>query len=178
MDAEKVIQDLNRRFAAPLPEFYQRRIIFWYDEDREFEDKIEEVILGNAKVLVLTGNNTFAAKKLLASDDTTSNYLVYSPLRYERLEDNWLINIELYSEEFRADLNSIWMDEMGLPNNATVRRMVKGYRKFFNNIDRRKSVAAMAQNITTASQLHLAVMASICGLKDAQPASIIRAVHR
>lgn len=29
MDTEKVIQDLNRRFAAPLLEFYQRRIIFW-----------------------------------------------------------------------------------------------------------------------------------------------------
>ena len=28
MDTGKVIQDLNRRFAAPLPEFYQRRIIF------------------------------------------------------------------------------------------------------------------------------------------------------
>lgn len=176
MDLQKIIQDLNRRFAAPLPEFYQRRIIFWYDEDREFEDKVEELVLQNASVLVLTGNNTFAAKKLLAADDTTSNYLVYSPLRYEKPEDNWLINIELYSEEFRADLNSIWMDEMGLPNNATVRRMVKGYRKFFNSIERRKSVAAMAQNITTASQLHLAVMASICGLKNAQPASIIRAV--
>lgn len=35
MDTDKVIQDLNRRFAAPLPEFYQRRIIFWYDEDKE-----------------------------------------------------------------------------------------------------------------------------------------------
>lgn len=176
MDLQKIIQDLNRRFAAPLPEFYQRRIIFWYDEDREFEDKVEELVLQNASVLVLTGNNTFTAKKLLASEDTTGNYLVYSPLRYEKPEDNWLINIELYSEEFRADLNSIWMDEMGLPNNATVRRMVKGYRKFFNSIERRKSVAAMAQNITTASQLHLAVMASICGLKDAHPASIIRAV--
>ena len=128
MDLQKIAQDLNRRFAAPLPEFYQRRIIFWYDEDREFEDKIEELVLENASILVLTGNNTFAAKKLLAADDTTSNYLVYSPLRYEKPEDNWLINIELYSEEFRADLNSIWMDEMGLPNNATVRRMVKGYR--------------------------------------------------
>lgn len=176
MDLQKIIQDLNRRFAAPLPEFYQRRIIFWYDEDREFEDKVEELVLENAGILVLTGKNTFAAKKLLAADDTTSNYLVYSPLRYERLEDNWLINIELYSEEFRADLNSIWMDEMGLPNNATLRRMVKGYRKFFNSIDRRKSVAAMVQNITTASQLHLAVMASICGLKEAQLAGIIRAV--
>ena len=28
MDTDKIIQDLNRRFAAPLPEFYQRRIIF------------------------------------------------------------------------------------------------------------------------------------------------------
>lgn len=33
MDTDKIIQDLNRRFAAPLSEFYQRRIIFWYDED-------------------------------------------------------------------------------------------------------------------------------------------------
>lgn len=38
MDTDKIIQDLNRRFAAPLSEFYQRRIIFWYDEDKEFED--------------------------------------------------------------------------------------------------------------------------------------------
>lgn len=37
MDADKVIQDLNRHFAAPLPEFYKRRIIVWHDEDREFE---------------------------------------------------------------------------------------------------------------------------------------------
>lgn len=28
MDAEKIIQDLNRRFGAPLPEYYRRRIIF------------------------------------------------------------------------------------------------------------------------------------------------------
>ncbi len=47
MDTDKVIQDLNRRFAAPLPEFYQRRIIFWYDEDKEFEDKLDECFLEN-----------------------------------------------------------------------------------------------------------------------------------
>ena len=42
MDTDKVIQDLNRRFAAPLPEVYHRRIIFWYDEDKEFEDKLDD----------------------------------------------------------------------------------------------------------------------------------------
>ena len=35
MDTDKIIQDLNRRFAVFLPEFYQRRIIFWYDEDKD-----------------------------------------------------------------------------------------------------------------------------------------------
>ena len=59
MDTDKIIQDLNRRFAVFLPEFYQRRIIFWYDEDKEFEDKLDEVVLENAKVIELTGNNVF-----------------------------------------------------------------------------------------------------------------------
>ena len=176
MDLQKITLDLNCRFAAPLPEFYRRRIIFWYDEDREFEDKVDELVLENAKVLILTGRNTFAAKKLLCVDDTDSNYLVYSPLRHDSQEDNWLLNIELYSEEFRADLNSIWMDEIGLPSNATVRGMVKGYRKFFNNIDRRRSIAALSKQINRASDLHLAVMASVCSLKDLQPGRIIRTV--
>lgn len=59
MDTDKIIQDLNRRFAVLLPEFYPRRIIFWYDEDKEFEDKLDEVVLENAKVIELTGNNVF-----------------------------------------------------------------------------------------------------------------------
>ncbi len=70
--------------TSPLPEFYQRRIIFWYDEDKEFEDKLDEVVLENAKVIALTGNNAFSVKKLLSVDDLTTNYLVYSPLAYNR----------------------------------------------------------------------------------------------
>ena len=134
MDTEKVTLDLNKRFSAPLPDYYKRRIIFWYDEEREFEDKLDGIVLNNARLVRMTGSNTFTIKKLLSHDDLHSNYLVYCPISHEKPDDNWLINIELYSEEFRADLNSIRMDEMGLPNNATVRRVVKGYRKFFNNI--------------------------------------------
>ena len=178
MDTDKVIQDLNRRFAAPLPEFYKRRIIFWYDEDREFEDKLEDIEIANAKLLVLTGTNNFAAKKLLNVDDTTSNYLVYSPITYESLEDDWLLNIELYSEEFRADLISIWMNEMELPATPDFRRLVKVYKKFFGAQPRRAAFTKLNKGITTASQMHLAVMAAICGTTDMQPGSIVQAVIR
>lgn len=178
MDTDKVIQDLNRRFAAPLPEFYQRRIIFWYDEDREFEDKLDEVVLENAKVVALTGNNAFSVKKLLSVDDLTTNYLVYSPISYNRPEDNWLLDVELYSEEFRADLISIWMDEMGLVSNPAMRKQVKNYRAYFNAKDRRLKVITQNKVPTTSAQLHMAVMAAICGLKNAQPNRILRSVFR
>ena len=63
MDAEKVLADLNRRFAEPLPEFYKRRIIFWKDEEREFEEQLADFKLDNAKLVVLTGTNNFEVKK-------------------------------------------------------------------------------------------------------------------
>ena len=104
----------------------------WYDEDKEFEDKLDEVVLENAKVIALTGNNAFSVKKLLSVDDLTTNYLVYSPCVYNRPDDNWLLDVELYSEEFRADLISIWMDEMRLILNPSMRKQVKNYRAYFN----------------------------------------------
>ena len=66
MDTEKVTLDLNKRFAAPLPDYYKRRIIFWYDEEREFEDRLDEIQLSNASIIRMTGRNTFAVKKLLS----------------------------------------------------------------------------------------------------------------
>lgn len=178
MDIEKVIQELNGRFALPLPEYYHRRIIFWHDEDREFEDKLDEIQLNHAKMVALTGSNTFMVKKLLSHDDLTSNYLVYNPLSFDRPDDDWLIDIKLYSEEFRADLISIWMDEMGLVSSLAMRKQVKHYRKFFNAKDRRARIVAQTKVPSNPAQLHLAVMAAICGLKEAQPNQIIQSIFR
>ena len=176
MDSEKIIQDLNRRFAAPLPEFYKRRIVFWYDEDQEFVDKLDEITVSSAKVIALTGSNNFYVKKLLAVDDPTSNYLVYSPLSYESLEEDWLLDMELYGEEFRADLVSMWMDEMGVPQTPALRRGFKQYRKFFNAQARRNKVTSQAATPTTPAQLQMAIMAALAGLKDAKPNAIIKTV--
>ena len=176
IDLGTIQQDLARRFAAPLPEFYKRRIIFWYDEDREFEDQLEDLSLEGVEVVVLTGNNTFAVKKQLCEDSLTTNFLVYDPRPFMKDDDNWLINVQIYSEEFRADLNSIWMDEMGLPATPIIRNQVKHYRKFFRAKDRRDIVKKLSGSISTAPQMHLAVMAALAGCNDIQPNKIIKAV--
>lgn len=176
MDIDMIKQDLSRRFAAPLPEFYHRRIIFWYDEEREFEDQVSELSLEGVTIVVLTGSNTFAVKKQLCEDDLASNYLVYDPRLFTKDDDNWLINVQLYSDEFRADLNSIWMDEMGLPATPIIRNQVKRYRKFFRAKDRRDAVKKLSNSISTPPKMHLAVMAALSGCGSLQPGAILLAV--
>ena len=176
MDSEKVIQDLNQRFAQPLPEFYKRRIIFWCDEEREFEDKLDEIVLHDAKLIALTGTNYFAVKKLLGVEDTTGNYVVYCPLSYEKPEDDWLLGIRLYSEEYRADLISNWMDEMELPQTAALRKQVKEYRKFFKAAVRREKIAKQKNITSVPRQLDMAVMGALAGIVDVTPYAIIKKV--
>lgn len=81
MSTESIQFSLRERFAAPLPEFYKRRIVFWQDEDREFEAMLDELVIPDVKIIKLTGTNNFAVKKLLLHDDLTSNYLIYNPFR-------------------------------------------------------------------------------------------------
>ncbi len=176
MDSEKVIQDLNQRFAQPLPEFYKRRIIFWCDEEREFEDKLDEIVLHDAKLIALTGTNYFAVKKLLGVEDTIGNYVVYCPLSYEKPEDDWLLDIRLYSEEYRADLISNWMDEMEFPQTAALRKQVKEYRKFFKAAVRREKVAKQKNIPSVPRQLDMAVMGALAGIVDVTPYAIIKKV--
>ena len=176
MDTEKVTLDLNKRFSAPLPDYYKRRIIFWYDEEREFEDKLDDIVLNNASLVRMTGSNTFTVKKLLSHDDQYGTYLVYCPISYEKPDDNWLLDIQLYSEEFRSDLISIWMDEMQIPATPALRKLVKSYRKFFAAKDRRAKVTRQQKTLNTPAQLHLAVMTAITGAKSTQPAAILQAL--
>ena len=53
MEIDNIKKELSRRFSLPLPEFYKRRIIFWYDEDREFQDQLEEISLDGVELLLV-----------------------------------------------------------------------------------------------------------------------------
>ena len=176
MEIDVIINKLTELFEAPLPEFYQRRIVFWHDEEQSFGDMIDDINISNVKVLKLTGNNNFYAKKLLSVDDTASNYLVYDPCIYDDVKDNWLLDIELYSESFRADLTSILMGELGIDQNPSLRRVVKQYSKFFENKDRVSRLKAFDSAYAGAGQLHIDIMAVLAGSYVNTPPGIIRSV--
>ena len=125
MGYKRITLNFNERFAAPLPEFYKRRIVFWQDEDREFETMLDELEIPDVKIIKLTGTNNFAVKKLLLHDDLTGNYLIYNPFSYADPKDNWLLDIELFSEEYRADFISMQMSELNIASTPAMRKTVK-----------------------------------------------------
>lgn len=173
MNIEKTLQE---RFAAPLQENYKRRIVFWQDPEGEFSSMVNELCLDGVKILKLTGTNNFAAKLLLSETDTESNYLVYNPISYSDIRDNWLLDIELYSEEFRADLLSIRMQELGMPATSQMRKAMKSYSKFFENKERVAKLTAFKSNYSKAGQLHIDILAVLAGTSANTAPGVIRAI--
>ena len=176
MSMQSIEKSLCQRFAAPLPDFYKRRIIFWQDPDGEFAEMVDELHIENVKVLKLTGTNNFYAKMLLSETDLDSNYLVYNPISYADVRDNWLLDIECYSEEFRADLLSIRMSELGIPSTHQLRSAMKRYAKFFENKERVAKLVLFNSNYGSAGQLHIDVMAVLCDTQSNSVHGVIRAL--
>ncbi len=176
MSAESIKKNLSVRFAAPLPEFYRRRIIFWPDPGREFESVADEVCPEGVQLVKLTGSNSFGVKMLLAETDTTGNYLVYNPVSYDSPQDNRLRDIELYSEEFRADFLSMQMEELHIAASPAMRRVMKEYGRFFNSRERRQKLLEFGREYADPADLRLDITAVLCGLRRASVPDIIGAV--
>ena len=176
MSIESIQFSLNERFSAPLPEFYKRRIVFWQDEDREFETMLDGLEIPDVKIIKLTGTNNFAVKKLLLHDDLTSNFLIYNPFSYAQQQENWLRDIELFSEEYRADFISMQMSELNIAATPAMRKTVKVYSKFLENKDRIAKLKKSGREYQTPLQLHIDIMAVLAGLNGGSAQDVFIAV--
>lgn len=177
MLSETIKLRLAERFAAPLIEFHKRRIVFWHDEDSEFADGVDELDLPGVSVVKLTGSNNFAIKKLLSADDLTGDYLVYDPLTYEKDQhDDWLLDIKLYSEDFRADLVSLQMEELLVEPSSAMRKTMKLYSKFLDNKDRKAKLKRIGHVYQTPLQLHIDIMAVLSGINGGSAQDVIIAM--
>ena len=56
------LDEIENRINSIFSEDYNRQIIFWYDENQEFIEDIENIQLNNAKLYVLKENNLIKTK--------------------------------------------------------------------------------------------------------------------
>lgn len=59
---------------------------------------------------------TLATKIQIEREQPEGKFLVYSPTEEPDFEDDWLLDVRLYSRSFRADRASILLQDLGLEN--------------------------------------------------------------
>ncbi len=111
------------------------RIVFWHDGDREFEDSLPSIELDGIKTVRMDTVAPLELKIDIESGDPETRWLLYAPFHEPDPEDDWLLDIRMYSESFQADKASIIFNELNLAHQS-VRPYLKTRTLFFNNKER------------------------------------------
>ncbi|MCG6171667.1 hypothetical protein, partial [Anoxybacillus sp. LAT_11] len=68
-------------------------------------------------------------------DKPNESFVLYAPFARPRDEENYLLDILLYSTEFKADQIAIWAEQLSVKD-VVLRPIVECYRQFFNSKER------------------------------------------
>lgn len=167
---------LNARFRAPLKDYYRRRIIVWKDEDSEFADAVAEMTLDNARILTMQKDRMFELRRQVEVDFADENLLIYCPMKFDKPQENWLLDVFLYSEEFRADYWSLLFDELHVENTRPVREYAKTVSAFFKSRERRARLSALRRKYADERELQTGIFGVLCGAKAYGFAEVVRVV--
>lgn len=162
MDNSQIEKALTRLFDEE-----GHRIVFWNDPDQEFAITLSLLSLPeDVSILRLDKMGALEAKVRMELDDPHGRYLVYSPTEEPDYEEDWLLDIRLYSRSFRADRASIILDQLGLANQH-LRDHIAGRRKFFDSKERLRRLREMVEPEDTDLDLDRKMIAVV--LKASQP---------
>jgi len=167
MDIDYVESSLNKIFNEE-----NHRIVFWYDGDKEFQEVLPSLGLAEIKVISMDETCPLELKIKLELEDKDDKYLIYDPNFEPKLDDDWLLDIKLYSYIFHADKASIILRELGLINES-MRSYIKDRLKFFRNQERINKLKKIVSPNDMEEVIDLKMISVLAKSDVAEPYSIL-----
>ena len=155
MNLDQLHQGLNQAFIKE-----NRRIVFWFDPERDFEDELASLSLDDINIINMSDESTFGIKLKLEMEDIDGKYLLYFPYAEPEAEKDWLLDIKLYSRCFYADRFSIIFNELGLSQQVLREHLTKRD-KFLASKARINGLKKWIQPDLTEAALDLAMIAVV-----------------
>jgi len=141
----------------------RRNIVFWYDDNGDFENFFfKEEFPGVEKWLL--DNNEFETKHALEVEKPDANFLIYAPRPKPDNKDNWLYDIMLYSQEFSADKATLILSELGIQN-PSLKAVIKEHLTFFDSKRRHEAIKKMNLYGATEEKLNISFVSVLAGVK-------------
>ena len=167
LSLKQITDKLNSEFAGE-----GRKLIFWYDDNAEFEEDINTLELEGAKVYILKRDNQFETKYFLERVDRETNYLLYAPFSRPDVRDNHLEDILLYSKEFFADRASLLIVDLGI--DSSLKPYIQKYIKFFGSKDRTKKFYDLEIEHFSKEVIEVGIMSVLSKTKVASFEEVVR----
>ncbi|MBU4444515.1 BREX-1 system phosphatase PglZ type A, partial [bacterium] len=105
MDIQKIKNKLEELFEI-------NRVVFWNDAEGECEAELQECIPEGIKVLRPDIIGQLKTKVTVEIENLSDKFLVYAPFPQPEPNDDWLLDIRLYSHQFYADTSSMVVDDL------------------------------------------------------------------
>ena len=125
---------MNKLEEALVKRFQTHRVIFWYDEKKEFIEQFNELNIEEVENIHVQGNE-FEVKHIINKQPPKGKYLLYFTGIKPSNEENWLLDMELAHHVFRTDQEAIFLQEIGLGYH--LKELVAEHIEFYKSKERR-----------------------------------------
>lgn len=162
----------NQDFIAGLKaKFAEHRIVFWHDPDKRFIEELEQLKLENVTLINMTHESQLAVKKRIEIDEPEQQFLLWFPHDAPPHEQDWLLDIRLYSSEFYADFAAITLNTLGIPQ-LGLREHIQRRKAFFST-KRTQALKNLVTEQEDEASLDKKMIAVIAGAKTAKTEDIL-----
>jgi uncharacterized protein (TIGR02687 family) len=173
MKSEQVDQALREKFHTA-----GERLVFWHDPKGEFSEYIASGLdesLACVEILDLRQMGGLSAKIKIERQSPNDKFLVYYSGETFARELDWLLDIRQFSAEFRADIASLWQQELGLPN-LSICEHLKKRSNFLKSKTRRTKLEKFIDARDQPHDLDRKMMAVLAGVEVAEFPVILRTI--
>jgi uncharacterized protein (TIGR02687 family) len=153
------------------------RLVFWFDPAKDFEVELPNIELADVTVLNMAGESQLGTKLKLEMEDTVGKYLLYFPSAEPDVENDWLLDIKLYSRSFYADRVSIIFNDLGL-HQQSMREHLSLRDKFLGSKGRLTGLKKWLHPDANELAIDLAMIAVLAKAEEADINHILFALAR
>ena len=150
----------NARISDSLSAlFASHHIIFWHDAEAEFSGFVDTMAIDGVELIRMDEQSSLRIK-LLVEGAPDQHWLLYSNRPEPDPSKDWLLDVRLRSKIFRADSNSILLEDLGLTT-ISLRTHLKERAKFLRAKDRVDRLKRLVLPTDSAEDLDRKMLAVI-----------------
>lgn len=170
MNLNEIETEINEIFNNAI----HRQLVFWYDENQEFDEEISNIKLENAELYILKEDNWIYSKYYIESENKDKNFLIYAPFAQPSDEENYLADMVHYAYKFSADIWVLRARALSIPNSLIP--ILKKYPKFWNANARMDAFKALNIQEFTETSIILGILSVLTKQKTINFDFILRQV--